>query len=470
MNRPPLVLVHASVFVTLVTLVSACAPDHLGPDQPIARAARQAPARSDLRIAVVGAGASGLTAAYTLAELGYRNVTVFEKEDRVGGKVNSFKLGSVSAELGAVFTSPDYEVVLGLADRLGIPYASYSSPRYVLDESRTRRTFQEFLLRRYSVAEIGQAIRNYAIAVQRFAQVQQEDGFAGLPAELAMTFDKFAAKHGFVPVAELAKSLMVGFGYGYYETVPAAYMMKLLPWLVKVGPGGLESPPYFVFPGGFQSLWQAVAAQLDVRLRSRVVRVDRSDLGGPVHLTIEGVGRREFDAVILSTPLDAVPRLMTVSRAERALFSQIETSRYFVTLFVALHLQQAETVFVHDHARPEKINHASVWGNPGGDLPVFIAYQLADRNISPHHLIGTLALDILDLGHGAFIAPLVQKEWDYFPRVGPKAFEAGFHQGVAALQGNGGVYYVGSALSFETVEHTARFARSLVRSHFPAVN
>src|SRR5687767_5299759 len=109
MKRPPPALVPASAFATLMALVSACSPENLGPDQPIARAALQAPARRDLRIAVVGAGASGLTAAYTLTELGYRNVTVFEKEDRVGGKVNSFKLGSVSAELGAVFTSPDYE-------------------------------------------------------------------------------------------------------------------------------------------------------------------------------------------------------------------------------------------------------------------------------------------------------------------------------------------------------------------------
>ena len=43
------------------------------------------------RVAVVGAGISGLTAAYNLQKLGYE-VTVFEADDRVGGKVESIYL------------------------------------------------------------------------------------------------------------------------------------------------------------------------------------------------------------------------------------------------------------------------------------------------------------------------------------------------------------------------------------------
>src|SRR5689334_24353591 len=81
--------------------------------------------RKSLRIAVVGAGPSGLTAADTLQQLGYQNVTVFEKNDRVGGKVYSYRNGSTVSELGAVFASPDYSLVLGLADKYKIPYQAY---------------------------------------------------------------------------------------------------------------------------------------------------------------------------------------------------------------------------------------------------------------------------------------------------------------------------------------------------------
>src|SRR5438477_7564526 len=78
------------------------------------------------RIAVVGAGPSGLTAADTLSQLGYGKVTVFEKNGRVGGKVDSLHAGGTISELGAVFASPDYTKVLGLADKYKIPYVPYT--------------------------------------------------------------------------------------------------------------------------------------------------------------------------------------------------------------------------------------------------------------------------------------------------------------------------------------------------------
>jgi phytoene dehydrogenase-like protein len=42
--------------------------------------------RTDFRIAILGAGPAGLSAALALREKGYRNVTVFEKSGRVGGQ------------------------------------------------------------------------------------------------------------------------------------------------------------------------------------------------------------------------------------------------------------------------------------------------------------------------------------------------------------------------------------------------
>lgn len=43
----------------------------------------------DSRIAIVGAGPSGLSAAYALCKLGYSDVTVFEKERSPGGMCES---------------------------------------------------------------------------------------------------------------------------------------------------------------------------------------------------------------------------------------------------------------------------------------------------------------------------------------------------------------------------------------------
>ncbi len=57
----------------------------------------------DQKIAIIGAGISGLTAAHTLKKLGYDNITIFEANDRVGGKVHTVEIDGYIYELGAVF-------------------------------------------------------------------------------------------------------------------------------------------------------------------------------------------------------------------------------------------------------------------------------------------------------------------------------------------------------------------------------
>ena len=426
--------------------------------------------RKSLRIAVVGAGPSGLTAADTLHELGYQNVTVFEKNDRVGGKVYSYRNGSTVSELGAVFASPDYSLVLGLADKYGIPYQAYVTTQSILDENGVKQSAQSFLTSRYSTLQILGATVAYGAALTLFTQIQQ-NGFAWLLPDLELPFDQFAAKYGFTPIAELARSVMIGFGYGYYETAPAANFMKLLGWLVKIGGSqGLQQATYYTFPTGYQSIWEAVAQHLDVRLGSTVTAITRRPLlsgKSRVTLTINDRDNYDFDVVIISAPLNRVGSFMTLTDDEQALFSEVQSERYVVSLFAARGLATDEVLFFHGNARPERINHVNVWANRDANNPVYVGYQIVDPQIPLAQVTATLADDVAGQG-GQFGGALLQQEWDYFPHVSTAAMQAGFYERVEALQGRNNTFYVGGTLSFETVEHSARYARALVQKNFPA--
>jgi NADPH-dependent 2,4-dienoyl-CoA reductase/sulfur reductase-like enzyme len=63
------------------------------------------------RIAVLGAGASGLAAAEELRELGYENVTIIEAGAEAGGKTREHEVQGIRYETGTVwcFPGPDYE-------------------------------------------------------------------------------------------------------------------------------------------------------------------------------------------------------------------------------------------------------------------------------------------------------------------------------------------------------------------------
>jgi protoporphyrinogen/coproporphyrinogen III oxidase len=425
--------------------------------------------RKSLRIAVVGAGPSGLTAADTLQSMGYQNVTVFEKNSRVGGKVYSYKNGSTVSELGAVFASPDYKLVLGLADKYGIPYEPYVTTQSILDEHGVKQTAQSFLTSRYTTLQSLGATVAYGAALTLFTEIQ-ENGFAWLLPDLDLPFDQFAAKYGFTPIAELARSVMIGFGYGYYETAPAANFMKLLGWLVKIGGSqGLEQATYYTFPTGYQSIWEAVAQHLDVRLDSAVTSITRRPLlssGSRVTITINGRDSYDFDVVIISAALNRVGSFMTLTSDEQALFSQVQSERYVVSLFAASGLTTDEVLFFHDNARPDRINHVNVWANRDSANPMYVGYQIVDATIPLAQVAATLASDVVGQG-GQFGGALLQQEWDYFPHVSTAAMQGGFYERMEALQGRNNTFYVGGSLSFETVEHSARYAQDLVQKSFP---
>jgi monoamine oxidase len=85
--------------------------------------ARAAPARRDARIAVVGGGLAGLVAAWRLVQAGAADVTVYEANNRTGGRMLSLRdsLGrGTVAELGGSFINSDHEDILALAQELGL--------------------------------------------------------------------------------------------------------------------------------------------------------------------------------------------------------------------------------------------------------------------------------------------------------------------------------------------------------------
>ena len=425
-------------------------------------------ANPNMRIAVVGAGPSGLTAAYELEARGYTNVVVFEREDHVGGKVNTIQPApGVNVELGAVFASPDYPLTLSLAQEYGIPVATSNTTRLIYDGGQ-KLTSTQFLLKHFTPAQIGAGAQAYAAVLQKFPEIFQ-DKLNKLPADLRMNFSDFVVKHNMQVVAELAKSLVVGFGYGFYDDVPAIYQLKIINMLVKVGPTGLSSPTFFSFPTGYQSLWKAVAADLDVRLNSNVTSIKRTlSAKNPIKLAVNGGAEQTFDAVIISAPLSAVPSFLEMSLPEKIFFQQVITSRYVVSLIGAPGVATGEAVFVQDNAVSSRINHVGVWANPSAQFPVFQTWQIADRIKTLDEITAILDADMKAQAGALGTQLQLRKEWpDYFPRVTSPIMKAGFFDILELFQGLGGVYYVGSSMSFETVETAAHYAQTLVDERFP---
>ena len=79
------------------------------------------------RVAIIGGGAAGLTAAATLQQLGYKSVVVLEANPDVGGKCLSVEVDGDFYDLGAIQVSSAYKMVPALAAATKTPFYRYSA-------------------------------------------------------------------------------------------------------------------------------------------------------------------------------------------------------------------------------------------------------------------------------------------------------------------------------------------------------
>ena len=97
--------------------------------------------RIDCDVVIVGAGASGLTAATELKKAG-RSVVVLEARDRVGGRLWTDDIDGAMLEIGGQWVSPDQDALIETLDELGLEtYQRYREGENVYigaDGERTR--------------------------------------------------------------------------------------------------------------------------------------------------------------------------------------------------------------------------------------------------------------------------------------------------------------------------------------------
>jgi protoporphyrinogen oxidase len=74
---------------------------------------------SKASIVIVGAGISGLTAAYELQKAGH-DVLVFEGRDRVGGRMTTVDWGGFKVDIGAKFVTSSDKSLLDMVRTLGL--------------------------------------------------------------------------------------------------------------------------------------------------------------------------------------------------------------------------------------------------------------------------------------------------------------------------------------------------------------
>lgn len=425
------------------------------------------------RIAVVGAGAGGLSAAWYLRAAGYGNVTVLEAADAPGGKCDTLMCERLPVELGAFTVSPAYKQTMQIARDVGAEL-TVQPPRLAWEGGGRIRPIRQVLLRDVGLFRLMWASVRYVFQLWRLGSVLDPPGFGGLNSssdcqELCDPFETWLRRHGLTALEDMFEMVVPDMGYGTLGNVPTVYVLKYIGLgnfltLAMVGLGLTKRWPKRLALG-FGSMWEKVAATLDVRTGVEIEEIERSG-GGVVIRTIEdGESRTHaFDRLVIACPIDQIiDSLGDPTPDETYLAEHVAHCDYRVIVAQTKGVPYQIIDAVHelrDH-RPWEI--LQPW--PALDRTVFYVPNpgRAGLNDLEHHLRESL--------HDAYPEALlenflVEKSWRYFPHFKEGALKDGAYERFERIQGANRTVYVGSLLAFETVETTVRYSKAAIDTHF----
>ncbi|MEW6442850.1 MAG: FAD-dependent oxidoreductase [bacterium] len=425
------------------------------------------------RIAIIGAGVSGLTAARTLKKLGYNKITLFEAKDRIGGKVHSIEKDGLFYEMGGVFVPEEFETIKGLASEYGSSLTKKQELKTAL--VRNGRQVSNFAYTRSEFGTLGtlKSFLRFQRLLARNGDLSRP-GFARTDPSMFRSFNEFAKKHEMQAVAYSSAPFLTGMGYGYVDSTPAVYHLKLMKRTLRFALRmelnsvlGLHLPCTYFFEKGYQNLLEKMSADLDIRLGAKARRIVRRFEEGKLWIVVSANHVEQvFDQVIISSPPLATREFLDMSDQEKEVVSGAKHLFFHTTLFYGRDLPRDVMLFFPEWARSGHPGAPTCIANFHPTHNIFQGYQLHDGTVSEEKLEEALRRVVWSVG-GTIEQTVLRETFTYFTHFPEEDLDRlKPYERLESLQGKNSTFFIGGAVSAESAEDTAQYAQQLIRKHF----
>ena len=477
------------------------------------------------KICIIGGGPAGLACAVYLEKKGYTDYVIYEKLNKVGGKAYSPKIevnGEVrSFETGAIMGAITYHAVSEM-EAFGGYY--HKGPEFKPGEPNMRREYRSVTgeviepFNPKANASLKKTIGLLKLKSQ-FKKLKKlmETKYAGYDCyghigvakgeyygiskivkntdntnigeafpnyikgtnpnlkDLALPFKEFCELNRVPEVQRIWIGPYTSFGYGYFDEIPAAYVLKYLDMTTAAEFVGMR---LWTWQDGTQEIYNSVNAKLKhpAVLNTEVVKVERPD--GKVNVTVKDKDGNEttetFDKLIITTPLDYFKDYADASAEEKDLFSKIVHEKYVD--FIARFEEDGGPVisgYIFENMEPERLGHAMVyyhrWEDFGKNCPCTV-YALrnhtGDPDVPYEKTLELMKDDIEKTLKFPISEVLYAQESYYCPHVGPADYAAGWYDRLEKIQGENNTYYAGEILSFGDMEDTCAASKDIIGRFF----
>jgi hypothetical protein len=446
----------------------------------------RAPVPNVAKVCVVGAGLSGLTAAFQLQKKGYTNVTVIEKESRVGGKCLSHLAEHRPYDIAGHEMLAGYYDLVQIAEEVGAPTQTSINPLVYDRDQKKYLNFKEAATQSgYSMLQVMWAAMRYLyiVGIEFRNYSKPNTGFANMPKELAVDLDTWLARRKLMPLSSILGFVIKAQGYGGYNKSTAAYLVKFMGFKnwssLLIANMGLSKKWPRIFSQGAQNFCDRVAATLqDVRLNANITRIERNnaELQNGVKVFLEGESEPLlFDWLIVSSPLtlSSLGFLhLNKEDPEYPLFEKINTINVCMSLCEVQGLPAGVVAWLPLTSQNLADGEPTGYIRDFGDRPFALFLALLKDDKTGEQILEIIEQQLEKIPPYMGVQPkmvrkVVQKKWKYFPHVEDQtAIANGIYDKLEKLQGQKQTYYVGSSLSFECMGNCAGYSKKVVEDHF----
>ena len=431
------------------------------------------------RIGIIGAGCAGLTAAEELRSLGYRDITILEARGRAGGQCVSETTEDGGGkpliyDSGTVWAIPSPHIAR-YARRHGLPgdrLLRRPGLRYVdlRQGGKVTHPFAVGVKGHVSTARRAFELGRYLLTMERFRR-RDPPGFTGSIDDPLLTGtidDWFAARSLSFPFDALFPIVGNALTGGHVASVPAIYYLKILALLQRFSLPTLLRLELPHFAAGNDALWRRIGTTHDLRHGEAVRRIVRGD-----QVRVEtSRAVHEFDRVIWAAPLDRFAEIADATPDERDIFGRVRhTCRSVVTCRVqGLPPKPVMYQVIGLPDSREVLPYSFYEVRAGSGVYNFYSHLRYPDDDTPRATLDEVLRGIEAL-LARFDATLVEvhkaRVWDkFFPHFTGEDLRAGVHARIDAMQGRGGMYFVGELLANVSVPLNVEFAVELVHRHF----
>ena len=464
------------------------------------------------RICIIGGGPAGISAAMYLQKKGYENYVVYERQNKVGGKSYSPKIEvngeERSYETGAIMGAITYHAVHEVEQFGGVDHKDGPNMRRMYRDKTGKEIFPfdpkaDFSFSKlFSLLKLKRQMKKLVKIMETKYQgydcyghrgvaqgrynglskkvdnaLQMIDGVNPNLKDLALPFDQFCKLNGVEEVMRIWIGPYTSFGYGYFDEIPAAYVMKYLDTTTAIE---FVNMRLWTWKDGTQSIYVAANNKLlhPAVLNTEVVKIERPAEGteGKIKVTIrhEGVESvEEFDQLIITTPLDHFAQYADARPEEKELFGKIIHEKY-VDFIATFEKDKGPTIsgYIFDNMTVERLGHAMVYYHRWEDLegncpsPVYALRNHAGSDDVPYDKTIDHMMKDMELCGYPVKERLYEQETYYCPHVSPEDYAAGWYDKLEAIQGRQNTWYAGEIMGFGDMEDTCAASKDLVERFF----